>query len=285
MAQKRSFCLLFIGCVLLGVPPFFSVTLANETFPFLAEVAVENVNIRAGQDTNFESLGCLNRGSEVVVVGKSYNWYKIKLPLEAKVYISQEYAQMVDPAKAVVMRDRVNVRAGAGTKFSVLGQLNQGTFVKVLEKLEGWYKIEPVEGIYGWVGVQFVTFKSDRIPDTLKIQTAGVERSSTSVLSPQAPTIDPSSRKTSESTTGESALPVPSPFYIGRLEELKGSFPNDDIRYQLTRPDGMTYYLKGEQWIFEEFSGYQVKVEGKFVNGTRHDSHPVLEVQSIRLVF
>ena len=40
----------------------------------------------------------------------------------------------------------LNVRAGAGTNFEILGTLSRGTEVEILDVLNGWYKIEYLGG-------------------------------------------------------------------------------------------------------------------------------------------
>jgi len=153
-------------CVIVFLFLFLSTTIAfaEEKFPFLAEVSAPSVNIRAGQHSNFEKLCRLNKGVQVIVVARSYSWYKIKLPLDAKSFISQNYIQLTNDKTGVVSANRVNVRAGPDPNTTALGQLKKGASVKILEKLPGWYRIEPIEGTYGWVSAQYLTFKSSSIP-------------------------------------------------------------------------------------------------------------------------
>ena len=68
--QICSSVLLLIGLCALGY--------ADEHFPFLAQVSKESVNIRAGANTNFEKLDKLNLGAEIVVLGKTFTWYKVQ---------------------------------------------------------------------------------------------------------------------------------------------------------------------------------------------------------------
>ena len=143
---------------------------AKEQFPFLAEVMTDKVHIRAGQNKSFESLGRLAKGAAVVVVGRSYDWYKIKLPANALSYIRNDYLQMLGDNIGEVVSQRVNVRAGAGVNFTSLGQLSKGTKVRVFETAQGWYKIEPMEGCYGWVAVEFLAFKSQEIPSQAAVR-------------------------------------------------------------------------------------------------------------------
>src|SRR3989338_1380173 len=69
----------------------FPVFAAQESFPFLAEAINERVNVRAGQSQNFEKLCQLEKGEEVIVVGKDFSWYKIQLPSRTHVYVSDKY--------------------------------------------------------------------------------------------------------------------------------------------------------------------------------------------------
>ena len=41
----------------------------------------------------------------------------------------------------------LNVRAGAGTNFEILGTLSRGTAVEILDVLPGWYEIEYLGGV------------------------------------------------------------------------------------------------------------------------------------------
>ncbi len=156
----------FIACLLSSFFIFAGTTLAvKEQFPFIAEVIADKVHIRAGQDKNFESIGRLAKGEQVVVAGRIYSWYKIKLPNNALSYIRSDYVQVLADNIGEIVSPRVNVRAGAGINFTSLGQLPKGTKVRIIETAAGWHKIEPVEGCYGWVTTKFLTFKFKDIDD------------------------------------------------------------------------------------------------------------------------
>src|SRR5271156_2220475 len=67
---------------------------ADEHFPFLAEVSKESVNVRAGPNTNFEKIDKLNKGVDVVVLGRSYEWYKVQPLPTTKSFIRSDYLKM-----------------------------------------------------------------------------------------------------------------------------------------------------------------------------------------------
>src|SRR5580704_17173735 len=70
---------------------FMTPGFADEHFPFLAEVIKESVNVRAGPNTNFEKVDRLNRGTQVVVLGRSYEWFKVQPLPTTKAFIRSDY--------------------------------------------------------------------------------------------------------------------------------------------------------------------------------------------------
>src|SRR5208283_2056977 len=91
---------------------FMAPGFADEHFPFLAQVIKESVNVRAGPNTNFEKIDKLNKGSRVVVLGRSYEWYKVQPLPTTKAYIRSDYLKINEKGViAVVLGDNVNVRS------------------------------------------------------------------------------------------------------------------------------------------------------------------------------
>src|SRR3990167_4428788 len=150
--------------ILVGLAIIFLVPIpvfaAQESFPFLAEAINERVNVRAGQSQNFEKLCQLDKGEEVVVVGKDFSWYKVQLPPSTYVYISDKYVRLVGSMEGEIIGDRVNVRSSAKVESTIVGQVEKGSRVRVLEKIPGWYKIAPPAQVFGWVADGLVKFKS-----------------------------------------------------------------------------------------------------------------------------
>ncbi|HLD88450.1 MAG TPA: SH3 domain-containing protein [Candidatus Omnitrophota bacterium] len=103
---------------------------ADEHFPFLGEASKESVHIRAGANINFESLGKLNKGGQVVVTGRHYEWYKVQLPAAASAYVRADYVKDTGNTTGTIMTDKVNVRARSNSESSSLGQMNKGDLVK-----------------------------------------------------------------------------------------------------------------------------------------------------------
>lgn len=115
--------------------------------------------MRAGDNINFESLCKLKQGAPVKILDKRYSWFKIALPKNAYLYIKDEYVDLaLGKDTGTVNARRVNLRAGPGTEYSILGQVSKQEKLKVTSEKDGWYKIEPPDGTAGWIHSTQVEF-------------------------------------------------------------------------------------------------------------------------------
>ncbi len=205
---------------------------ADEHFPFLAQVTRESVNVRAGGNTNYEKIDRLSSGASVAVLGKQYEWYKVQLTKTAQAYIRADYLKIGEGLSAQVVGDKVNVRARASSDASSLGQLPKGTMVNVVEQVNGWCRIEPPGGIYGWIHQDFLTMTSPVVPQEVLAKPAIV-----------------------------TAVPVVLPVVKahGYVQAVQGS--SDQVVYQLIA-DGQVLYELQEIPDMVRFTQALVDVEG-----------------------
>ncbi|CEO04658.1 enterotoxin [[Clostridium] sordellii] len=63
-----------------------------------------------------------------------------------------------------ITADRLNIRSGYGTNYSVIGTLTNGTKVEIVESQNGWYKIK-YNGGYGYVSGDYVKVDGQSKPD------------------------------------------------------------------------------------------------------------------------
>ncbi|MBF0330606.1 MAG: SH3 domain-containing protein [Candidatus Omnitrophica bacterium] len=146
-------------------------------FPFTARVVSDRVNIRAGQSNNYESIIMVEKGSDLVVLGKLYSWYKVALPEGAKLFLKKEHAKPLSTEVGEVVVDRVNVRARPNTDAAIIGQLVRGEqfFIKgVSGDKSDWFVIRPVAKTVGWVHEDFIEFKNSTVPAKLYADPAEV---------------------------------------------------------------------------------------------------------------
>ncbi len=137
---------LFVALLLCSPGSLFAQRGEGKFEPVYATVLENKVNIRAGQGLNFEILGQLNKGDTVMVLGREYAWYKIKLPPQALCFIHKDYIE-----EGVVKADKLRARAGCGLNFNILGILRRGEVVDILEEDGDWLRITPPEGSAGWI--------------------------------------------------------------------------------------------------------------------------------------
>ena len=139
--------------------------------PFLGVVTSQTLNVRSGQSTNFEKVGTLAEGEQVIVVDQSYGWYKVKLPANADSYLSADFVKILGDGIGEATGSRVNIRSRPMVGSTVLGQVERGTLVRILgEPQPGWLQIEPIDESYGWVSEEFVRFASADLPAPRAVQ-------------------------------------------------------------------------------------------------------------------
>jgi uncharacterized protein YraI len=165
-----------------------SVTRAVPTDLLPIAQAVDNVNIRSGPDMKFGQIGILASGMTAEITGKSEDglWYAIKIPEEidktgwvARDYVVTRNAEDVpvaaippdtapgsaagtlDPSQPYLVAIwEVNVRAGPGQEFAIVGSLKQGLGAQVVGRTEDglWWAIawSNAQSERGWVSAEFV---------------------------------------------------------------------------------------------------------------------------------
>src|SRR5437870_555106 len=100
--------------------------------------AKENyVNVRGQPSFVGEIVTRLKKGEEVAILeeimvekpkpGEPGKWFKIAMPANTPVWV---YSPLVDPTSKTVAPRRLNLRAGPGENYSVVGRLDQGAAVK-----------------------------------------------------------------------------------------------------------------------------------------------------------
>jgi uncharacterized protein YgiM (DUF1202 family) len=149
----------------------------KEKFPKIGHVKSDEATVKAGDNVNFEDLCVLSKTDSVKVIDRRYSWLKILLPKKAFLYISKDYFDLTSDEKGVGMvnASNVNIRAGAGTRYSIIGQVSRSEKVSIISEDNGWYKIEPPYGSTGWVNSEQLTLTEESeiiIPDK-KISSKG----------------------------------------------------------------------------------------------------------------
>ena len=153
-----------------------------------ATVTADSLNVRSGAGTSYSVITKLPKGTVVDVLESASNgWKKIKTSGGTTGWVSGEYLTTGSAGnsstnnstsqtsyKATVNTDSLNMRKGAGTSYSVITKLSNGTVVDVLESASnGWKKIKTSNGTIGWVSGSYLAngvVEQTSTPSTNKVQ-------------------------------------------------------------------------------------------------------------------
>lgn len=141
--------------------PFTEPSIALNPGP--AEVTVSNLNLRGQAGLKGEFISHVNKGDTVTVLSEitldkhkadePAQWAKIALPSSVEVWVN---SQFVDSATKTVKSKKLNLRAGPGENFSVLGVLEKGDVVNVTGEKNGWSKIDAPTNSYAFVAAMYL---------------------------------------------------------------------------------------------------------------------------------
>lgn len=178
-------------------------------------VNTNGVNLRVGPGTNYEKVGTANKGQKLTITGttktKNNTWGKFDGGWICLSYTDFESAKAESSADAnkvtaigkIVNADKVNVRSGPGTSYSVAGSYSLGEqmYITLQEKVGGtvWYKTEK-----GWVHSYYVkatAVEAGSVPDLTP--TTPTEPEVTTPTEPEATT--PTEPDTTTPTTPDAS--------------------------------------------------------------------------------
>ena len=135
-----------------------------------ATVSCDTLNVRKGPGTSYGKLGTLSKGQSVEVTTTKNGWYGFKYNSKTG-YISGSYCKYsggsssgaasgaATTATYKVTASSLNVRKGAGTNFSVLGQVSNGTSINATAESNGWVRFSYKNQV-GWVSKKYLKASS-----------------------------------------------------------------------------------------------------------------------------
>jgi len=128
-----------------------------------ATVNRARVNMRGGPSFSAEVVGQLQKGDQVTFIeevpvekpkpGEPAKWAAIKLPTNTPVWVFNDFLN----ADKTVKVPRLNLRAGPGENYSVVGRLQRGDSIKPIREVEGWVQIETPENARAYIDASYIT--------------------------------------------------------------------------------------------------------------------------------
>jgi hypothetical protein len=143
-----------------------------------ASVTQNHVNVRGQPSLMGEVITQLQKDEKVVILeeipvekpkkGEPAAWARIQMPANTPVWV---FADFIDSGNKSVSVSRVNLRAGPGENFSVVGRLDRGDAVKEIRRVENWMEIEAPEKAHAFVALNLLA-KDSPAPPATKTETA-----------------------------------------------------------------------------------------------------------------
>jgi hypothetical protein len=130
--------------------------------PGPAQVSAGELVVRGQAGLKGEVVARLAKGDTVNVLeqinlehhaaDEPSQWAKISYPTNGHVWVSARFIK-----DGTVSTKKLNLRAGHGENYSVVGVLEQGTAVNEIETKDGWMEIQPPANAYAFVAAKFLT--------------------------------------------------------------------------------------------------------------------------------
>jgi hypothetical protein len=127
-----------------------------------ARVAKPRILVRAQPSIHSEILTKLEQGEQVSILeevakekakeGEPAKWLKIQMPANVPVWVFSPY---LNPDNTIKV-SRLNLRAGPGENYSVVGRLERGAAIKPIRQVEEWTEVETPTDAYGFIAADLV---------------------------------------------------------------------------------------------------------------------------------
>jgi uncharacterized protein YraI len=206
-------------------------------------------------------------------------WAKIALPTNTTVWVSSKY---LDENGSVTSR-KLNLRAGPGENYSVVGVIEHGATVQKIDTKGDWTKIEPPANAYAFVAAKYLTEEmASAQPTSPSTGTEMPESNPTTTAVPEQPSIV---------MTPQPPPPPPAPTVrIIQHEGIVGPVgslvaPTDYKLYdQSTKQDIDFLYPISKDLDLSKLVDADVIVTGEEGVDQRWPNTPIMAIQSIQVV-
>jgi N-acetylmuramoyl-L-alanine amidase len=121
---------------------------------------VERLNVREGPGTHYPVKKKLNKGEVYTTIAETNGWVQLRLNEKESGWVSQQYVAETNK-KMTSMVDQLRIRSAPSSQSSVIGYLQRGQTVDVIEVKNNWAKIKTA-ALIGWVSSDYLT-SSDNV--------------------------------------------------------------------------------------------------------------------------
>jgi len=256
--------------------------------PGPAQVNASELVVRGQAGLKGEEVARLAKGDTVNVIeqinlghhaaDEPSQWVKISYPKTGHVWVMAKYIN-----NGVVSAKKLNLRAGHGENYSVVGVIEQGAPVKEIETKDGWTEIEPPDNAYAFVAAKYLT--QEAMPPTTVATAPEPEPQPTPTpVEPQQPVITP------QPPAPQPPQPPQATVRIVQHQGVVGGVGSIQAptAYKLYDPDTKTdidfLYPTSPDQDLHSLVDDQVIVTGEEGVDPRFPNTPVIAIQSIQII-
>jgi uncharacterized protein YgiM (DUF1202 family) len=298
-----------------------------KTVPLVAGPAVvsaNHVNVRSKAGLVGEVVTRVTNGSPITVLEEVHlkksgpdepsAWAKILLPSETHVWVK---SSLIDSASNTVNTKKVNLRAGPGENYGVLGTLNKGDAVQTLESKGEWTQIQAPTNAYAFIAAQYLKQEEGGATVAATPTTAApattTEAPVTTTTMPEMPAVAAPPTEapgaaptttTAGTTEPTPAMPTisapetqltpavqepPPPRIVDHEGIVRGSFSiQAPTKYQLVSPDTKQpidyLFTTSTNLDLSRYKGMHIIVTGEEALDPRWKNTPVITIQRIQVL-
>jgi uncharacterized protein YgiM (DUF1202 family) len=271
--------------------------------PGAAEVAADRINVRGQAGLKGEVVAHLFKGDAVMVLsqinldkhatGEPAQWAKIALPASTKTWLNTKF---VDATTKTVLPKKLNLRAGPGENYSVLGTIERGTPVNEITTKGGWMQIEPPTNAYAFVAAMYLKQEASGnlatnlapstetapmpaptptpVPETQPIMT-GPTNAAPAVMETNAPPAVDTNPPPPRVVTHEGVVGHVGSIIAPTAYELYDPATRQEINYLYTTSTNLD---------ISRYNGMRIVVTGEEGLAQRWNNTPLLTIQSIMVI-
>lgn len=280
--------------------------------PGSATVSANHVNIRSKAGLVGEVLTHMTNGESVTVIEEVHlkksgpdepsAWAKILLPSETHVWVKTSLLGSDNTASK-----KINLRAGPGENYGVLGTLQKGEAVQTIDTKGDWTQIQAPTNAYAFMAAQYLkqgeetTVAMNNAPTMPATETNTMAEMPTMAQPPtEAPGLTTDTNQQAmiaaqPPAAGEMPAPAPEtnqpppPRIVEHEGVVRGSFSiQAPTRYQLVSPDTkqpINYlYTTSSNLDLSRYKGMHIIVTGEESLDERWKNTPVITIQRIQVL-
>src|SRR4051794_36703251 len=204
-------------------------------------IAEDTVNVRNGPSLSYQLVKQVKKGERFTIIKEKGDWIQIQLSgaktgwvanwVVSKSSNGTTTTSSNNKTTAQANTDQLRVRSGPGTGFRIIGYLNKGQAVSVLDDNENWLKISGAFG-EGWVAREYIDLKNT--------------------------TSNPSKGENTNNSTDTGVV-------TDTLNIRKEPSSIGTVIGKLAKGTSITIYSKKNNWLEIKYSGQQAWVSADFV--------------------